>query len=149
MPGRLTFVVALALVATVVSGCREGERELPAACEAGADAVGTALTRAPGEVRLDGGVKLSSCFVPESSAGEVQRIGATFVEVAADLALTARRRPNGKEATRLGYLMAAVRTGAARTQGIHDELLRRIEQELIGVDTATAAFRAGERAGSR
>ena len=38
----------------------------------------------------------------------------------------ARRRPDGPEATRLGYLVGAMRRGASATQGIHDEMIRRV-----------------------
>jgi hypothetical protein len=42
-----------------------------------------------------------------------------------------------------------VRHGAGHTQGIHYETERRIEQELIGVNTRAPEFVQGERAGER
>ena len=43
--------------------------------------------------------------------------------------------------------IGAVRHGTGRTQGIHYETRRRIEQELIGVNTRAPEFVEGERAG--
>ena len=47
----------------------------------------------------------------------------------------------------LGYLVGAVRRGAARTAGIHYELERRVDQELNGLDTSAPEYLRGERAG--
>ena len=85
--------------------------------------------------------------MPASPPGDLQEIGAAYIAVAADLAFEARADPDGPAATRLGYLIGAVRRGADRTQGIHAELVRRMEQELVIVDTRSSAFREGERAG--
>jgi hypothetical protein len=63
------------------------------------------------------------------------------------LADAARARPDGPEALQLGYLIGAIRRGAARTQGIHDEMIRRIEQELAGISTSTDSYRRGYEAG--
>ena len=119
---------------------------MPSACHEGDGAVRTALERAPAEVRLEG-TPLSQCLVPASAPGDVQEIGSAYIAVAADLAYEARAQPDGRAATRLGYLIGAVRRGADRTQGIHAELVRRLEQELVIVDTRSRAFREGERAG--
>jgi hypothetical protein len=50
-----------------------------------------------------------------------------------------------RAATQLGYLRGALRRGA--DPGLHEELLRRFDQELLRVDTRTPAFRRGEAAG--
>jgi hypothetical protein len=50
-------------------------------------------------------------------------------------------------ALRLGYLVGAARRGASETQGVHDELIRRIEQELAGVDRRSPAYQRGYDAG--
>ena len=134
-------------VALSAGGCSRGqEAEIPTGCQAGERSVHQALARAPGEVTVQG-TRLSDCLVARSNAVEVQSIGAVYLGVTSDLAEQARARPAGPAATRLGYLIGAVRRGAARTQGIHDELRRRLEQELVVVDTRSAAFREGERAG--
>ena len=64
-------------------------------------------------------------------------MGTAFVESAAALAAEARREPEGRSALELGYLVAAANRGGSN-QGVHSELLRRLDQELITVDTAVA-----------
>ena len=137
------------LLAAALAGCgRGGAAELPAACRfpEGAKTVRAALARAPGEVRVDG-TPLSKCLVREADASDVQSVGAAYVEAAAGLAARARAKPNERAAVQLGYLVGAVRRGAAKTAGIHYELKRRVEQELNGVDTHGAEYLRGERAG--
>ena len=119
---------------------------LPVACKSGEAAVKRALVAAPGPVAVDG-TPLSGCLIRASDSADLQLVGATYLAVAADLASEARADRESAAATRLGYLVGAVRRGAARTQGVHDEMVRRIEQELVIVDTRAAAFRTGERAG--
>jgi hypothetical protein len=144
---RLTGLICALATGLGAAGCgRDDDHDLPVACESGAGAVRAALTSAPGEVRVEG-TPISGCFVRSSTPADVQLVGATYVAVASELAAGARREPKGAAATRLGYLVGAARRGASRTQGIHDELVRRIEQELIPVDTGSEAFRRGERAG--
>lgn len=139
----------LALLAGLaLAGCgREEEAQLPAACRVGAPAVAAALREAPGDVRLDGGTPLSDCLVRTSEQGDVLLVGEVYLQVAARLADAAAAAPSGPAALRLGYLMGAVRRGAEETQGIYDELLRRIEQETARVDRTSPAYRRGERAG--
>ena len=140
---------ALALLATVVSlsGCSTDDGgPVPVACREGPETVEAALTRAPAPVELDG-TRLSDCFTRAVDASDLQQLGASYVIVAARLAERAQLRPESADALRLGYLVGAARRGAAGTQGVHDELIRRIEQELGGVDTRSAAYRRGLRAG--
>lgn len=128
------------LAALALAGCgREDEGELPAACRLGADAVRSALATAPDEVRLEGGIALSECFRRASDQADLLLVGETYLTAAARLA-------DGGEALRLGYLVGAVRRGTDDTQGIHDELVRRLEQEAARLDDRRA-FRRGERAG--
>ena len=142
--GRLAIVV---LAAAVLSGCaREQEAELPASCRAGPEAVQAALARAPEPVTLDG-TPLSGCLARSGDPGEIQQVGGDFLTVTTVLAAEARRDPESPEALRLGYLVGAVRRGATTTQGFHAEMVRRIEQELLPLDTSTRAFRRGQRAG--
>ena len=70
-----------------------------------------------------------------------------FLPVADRLAAEARSKPAGPSALRLGFLMGAIRRGVTDTQGIYSELLRRLRQELIGVDLRSPAYLRGERAG--
>jgi hypothetical protein len=135
------------LAATVTAGCSTSdENGLPVSCQATADRVRDALEKAPQAVTLDG-TPISDCFTRAGEPGDIQSIGFAFTEAAAELSREVRERPESGASVELGYLVGAVRAGAARTGGIHDELLRRVEQELWGVDTESGAFATGERAG--
>jgi hypothetical protein len=137
---------ALLAMALAVGGCGNGDHAVPVACKGGTGPVRAALARAPARVDLDG-TRLSDCFTRSSDPADIQQVGAAYVAAAAGLADGARLRPEGPEALRLGYLVGAARRGAGRTQGVHDELVRRIEQELGGVNTRSAAYRRGYGAG--
>ena len=93
-----------------------------------------------------GGTRLSDCFAPGSDPGAVEGLGLTYIPAAARLATEARAQPRGPAPLRLGFLVGAVRQGAARG-GVYAEVLRRIEQELAGVDTRSETFQRGLRAG--
>jgi hypothetical protein len=142
---------ALALgVLVVVSGCaREGlARPLPSACSAGRDRVIEALKAAPRPVRLDG-APLSACFARRTTGGDLQAVGASFVEAASTLSNQAARRPEGPAARRLGYLVGAAERGAGGVgaPGTNTEVVRRLELELDGVDPGSRALADGLRAG--
>ena len=138
----------LALTALAAAGCgKDSDRGLPAACPADSDQVTAALRKAPAGVRIDG-VALSECLTRRSSPEQVQRVGATYVEAATGLSRVARSHPDGPEALRLGYLVGAAHRGASSTEGVHSELIRRLDQELRGVQPSPAR-RRGERAGRR
>jgi hypothetical protein len=140
-------LLAIAACVVALAACGDGgEEDVPAACTEGEDAIRAALRSAPGAARLDGD-PLSECFAEDSDGGDLQRVGTGFLEAAAGLAASARRDPEGREALQLGYLVGAARRGASATQGIHTELLRRLEQEASTVGTRSRAFRRGERAG--
>jgi hypothetical protein len=144
-PGKSLVLAATALA---LAGCGKGDNDpsAPVACKEGPEAIEAALARAPARVDVQG-TTLSECFTRGSSSADLQQVGAVYVTVATRLAAAAKQRPDGPEALRLGYLVGAARRGAAETQGIHEELMRRIEQELIGVDTRAAAYRRGFDAG--
>ena len=143
-PGKALLALAIALS---IGGCSTDEAPgVPVACKEGADSVRAALSRAPARVELDGTL-LSDCFARGSDSAELQLVGASYVSAAAGLADAARLRPDGPEALQLGYLVGAARRGASSTQGVHEELMRRIEQELTGVDTRSASYQRGLRAG--
>jgi hypothetical protein len=139
---------ALVAIALSLGGCASGNghHAVPVACKEGAGAVRAALARAPARVDLDG-TPLSACFTRGSDGADLQQVGATYISAAAGLAAVARTRQESPEALRLGYLVGAAHRGAARTQGVHDELVRRIEQELGGVNTRSAAYTRGFSAG--
>ena len=140
--------LAALLTGLALAGCgREDEPELPAACRLGPDAVRQALRSAPQAVRLDGATRVSDCLIRTGEAGDVLLVGEIYLDVAAGLANDAQANPVSPAALQLGYLVGAVRRGAGETQGIHDELVRRLEQESARIDTRSAAYRRGERAG--
>jgi hypothetical protein len=143
--GKALIVLAIALS---IAGCSKdgGDDGVPVACREGPDSVRAALERAPARVELDG-TALSECFARGSDSAEIQQVGASYVSVAAGLADAARLKPDGPDALRLGYLIGAARRGASSTQGVHEELMRRIEQELTGVETGSASYQRGLRAG--
>src|SRR5215212_1535693 len=119
----------------LMCGCGNSEHRVPAACLEGPKSLQIALEKAPGEVRLETGTKLSECFNRAADPAEIQQVGAIFIDVTESLAATSRKQPHSRASTQLGYLIGAVRRGSSGTQGIHYETARRIEQELIGVNT--------------
>ena len=149
MPPMPRTAALVLLAAAVLAGCgRNTNGSLPAACRFpdGPQAVQKALASAPGQVSLDG-TPLSKCLVREAEPADVQSVGAVYVDTASALASRVRSAPHGPAATQLGYLVGAVRRGAAKTAGIHYELERRVEAELNGIDTHSPEFVRGERAG--
>jgi hypothetical protein len=139
-------LLLFALVALAAGGCgKDSAKGLPSACPADSDQVLAALRTAPAPVRIEG-VALSECLTKRSAPEQVQRVGATYVEAAAHLSQRARRDPMGPDALRLGYLVGAAHRGASSTEGVHSELIRRLDQELRGA-RPTPALRRGERAG--
>ena len=127
-------------------GCGNDEHRVPVACLDGN--VPKALATAPGQVRVQG-TRLSDCFTRAANPAEVQQVGAVFIAAAERLAARARANPHSPAMLQLGYLIGAMRHGTSHTQGIHYETRRRIEQELVGVNTRTPEFVEGERAGER
>jgi hypothetical protein len=130
----------------LVAGCGNDEHRVPVACLDGD--LTKALASAPREVRLSG-TRPSECFTRAASPAEIQQVASVFIAAAEKLAPAARAKPHSPQALRLGYLIGAVRHGAGHTQGIHYETERRIEQELIGVNTHTREFVTGEAAGEK
>ena len=120
--------------------------ELPAACREGEQAVTSALAAAPKPVRIEG-TAISACMTDAADAADLQQFGIAINASAARLADAAERDPGSAEAERLGYLAGAVERGSHRSQGLHYELRRRLEQEIGRVDQESEAFRRGRRAG--
>ena len=140
--------IGVALAVAALAGCaREASTTVPAPCTRGRGAVRMALVAAPGDVRLDGR-RISECFVRGADQAAVQEAGVVFLPVAERLAPEVRARPSSPAALRLGFLMGAIRRGTADTQGIYSELMRRLGQELSGVDLRSATYLRGQRAGA-
>jgi hypothetical protein len=142
------------LIALLVGACgrQTGLDRAPAACVDGlasqrvAD-LRAALAKAPAAVALPDGTLISDCLAHDSDSGDIQTVGSTLLGVAEQLGDKARRAPSDTTLTQLGYLIGAAHRGAVRAQGVADELVRRLDQELQGVDVGGAAYSTGERAG--
>ena len=126
-PAPLVLLVSLA-----IAGCGSADQDTtPVACLSGPRAFTDALRDAPGAVRLAGGTPISGCIVHNQSTGGLTQVGDTLVKVSTELNAEARSDPGGPPTVQLGYLIGAVTRGAAETQGIHSELLRRIEAAAL------------------
>jgi len=141
-------VAALAFTAAIALGavaCGEGEDGTPVACLDGKGAYLGALGNAPGEVRLSGEVPISDCLAENQQGGELATVGATMVAVATQLNAKARADAGGEAGLQLGYLIGAAERGAEATEGIHADLLRRLDAAARyspgGAKPLSAAFR--------
>lgn len=133
-------VVALALLA---SGCGEqAPTPLADGCTGTPDAVLTALRAAPEPALLEDGTTLSRCVADGTDDGELQTVGITFSRAAERLRDTAETDP--RAALQLGYLVGVTQKGAARTNGVMAELVRRIE--VVAGRTADDATPAARQA---
>jgi hypothetical protein len=139
---RAAAAIGLALL---VAGCGEGRPDpLPPACSDGPDKVLAALRGAPGEVALYDGTRLSTCVERAFDDAEIQQLGYSFTPAADRLA----ERATGAAAFQLGFLVGAVRRGAAHSNGVHLELVRRLENTVTFDDPELLAqARRGAKAG--
>jgi len=121
---------ALALTAlglALLAGCGEAHDDsTPVACLEGAPAYLKALETAPGEVALNGGTSISECLAPNQTAGDLATVGLALLRTTTKLDAEARAEPSGAASLQLGYLLGAAQLGAEETEGIHDELVRRL-----------------------
>src|SRR5918999_6608192 len=123
MPPRFAALLALPLAA-LVAACGTGDEPSPdPACTASAGAIERSLARAPRQVTLSGGTRLSECVERSRNDAQLQELGRVLTQVSDALAVRAQAGDEDA-ATRLGYLVGATRRGAARTSGIHAELAR-------------------------
>jgi hypothetical protein len=148
MAGRRAHVAAIG--ALFVAGCASSKPEqVPVACLAEPATIAQALKRAPARVTLADGTPLSRCVsLAAHRDGDLQALGSLLMRVADDMALQTKSDPSA--AVRLGYLVGAVRRGAAKTPGLAAQLARRVEQTAaLEQDDAAArgALLAGEAAG--
>jgi hypothetical protein len=142
---RILAAVVVSACLLPLCGCGE-EGGVPAACREGAPALVKALREAPGPVTL-GGTPLSGCIRDTSNGGDLQEVGQAYVYVGTRLADAAAEKPESRAALELGYLIGALRRGEAGAQNVGHELERRLRSELPRVDSSSASFRRGERAG--
>jgi hypothetical protein len=140
------MVRVLALSAVVLlTACGGGQDPLDDACLESPGAIERALARAPAPVRLSTGTRLSQCVANARNDADLQTAGRVLTRAADHLAAAAKRG-DASAAVRLGYLVGAVRRGAAHTAGIHAELQRRIERTAAFL-ASTGALRRGLHAG--
>ncbi len=142
-------LATLAAAAVATAGCGEDEAAFPAACSVSASELAQALRAAPRPVALGGTTRLSECVRLATSDGDLQELGAAATTAADRLALRASSDP--ARATELGYLVSAARRGAARTAGVHAELIRRLESTIPPAleGRSQAALTRGLSAGRR
>jgi hypothetical protein len=72
------------------------------------------------------GVLISDCLAPNQTAGDLATVGAAMLRATTKLNAEARAKPGGGANLQLGYLLGAAQRGADETEGIHDELVRRL-----------------------
>jgi hypothetical protein len=111
----LLIVAVAALLA--VTGCGSSDDSTPAACLEG-----------PSFYLQKGrdGVLISECLPRNQSGGELATVGLAMLRATTKLNAAARGEPGGAANLQLGYLLGAAERGAEETEGIHDELIRRL-----------------------
>jgi hypothetical protein len=136
VPMRAPAALTLTLSMMLVAACAQQTPPMPSTCT-DTDVAGyeRALMRAPGAVRLPGGVAISQCLQKVHSDAELQNLG-TIVHTAAERLADRGRGGDRRAALRLGYLSGAVSAGAARSNGISAELARRVENAGVGLADA-------------
>jgi hypothetical protein len=128
---RRAALSALVTLLCAAIGCGSEEAATPAACLEGPGTFAEALRDAPGQVRLAGETPISDCLSENQSGGDLATVGGAMVGVATRLNAEARRDPGGEATVQLGYLVGAAARGAEDTQGIHAELVRRLESAAL------------------
>lgn len=149
-PTARSIALGLGCLLFLLAGCGDSDEDTPVACLDGAGAYTRALDAAPGEVRLSGGVPISDCLTRNQSGAALETVGGEMLAAANELNREARAEPDGPAAPEVGYLVGAAERGAEGTEGIHTELLRRLQAAATytpGDRPPTAAFERGYREG--
>lgn len=123
---RFAAASLLALLSLFGLGCGSQGDATPVACLEGASAYEEALRDAPAEVRLEGETPISECLASNQQAGDLAQVGEALVKTATNLNAEARANPDTNAALQLGYLLGAAQRGAAGSEGIHADLVRRL-----------------------
>lgn len=129
-------------------GACGGAAPPPPGCGAGSAGLEQALAAAPGSVRLAGGTAISVCVARARTVTQLERIGGLLTSEADRLAARAMGDPQA--ALELGYLIGAIRRGAALTNGFASQLRAHVEDAgaLRGAGAAPlAALHRGILAG--
>ena len=69
---------------------------------------------------------ISECLPKNQQAGDLATVGLAMLRATTKLNAEARAEPGGAANLQLGYLLGAAERGAEETEGIHDELVRRL-----------------------
>ena len=121
-------LIAVGAAGLIAAGCgSEDQPDTPAACLQTADAYLAALEAAPDDVRIDGATPISDCLVPDQPSGALQTVGKSVIDAATELNGRILDSPDRRTIVELGYLVGAVQEGAAGTNGIHEDLIRRLD----------------------
>jgi hypothetical protein len=123
---RAIAIVACIWAVLLVTGCGQPSDTTPVACLEGEAAYLEALEKAPEAVKLAGETPISDCLAENQKAGDLGTVGTALVGATTALNREARAGPGGAANLRLGYLIGAAERGAAQTNGIHAELIRRL-----------------------
>jgi hypothetical protein len=136
--------------AVLLVGCGQTTAETPVACLEGPQKITGALTSAPGPVRLDGDVPLSSCLARNQAEGEMANFGSDIVTVATELSLRIKSPGADSIAASIqgGYLVGALERGSEQSDGIHTALVDRVRNAVEnGVDRIGRPARVHYQAG--
>jgi hypothetical protein len=134
---RRALAIAALCMGLFATGCGAPDSSTPVACLEGPSAYLKALEAAPGQVGLGGSTPISDCLVQNQKAGDLATVGESMLRATTELNAQARAKPGGAANLQLGYLLGAAERGAEQTEGIHDELVRRL--------TAAARYRPDNR----
>ena len=101
---------------------------LLAGCGGTDDSTPTACLEGPSFYLQEGrdGVLISECLPKNQKAGDLATVGLAMLRATTKLNAEARAEPGGAANLQLGYLLGAAERGAEETEGIHDELVRRL-----------------------
>ncbi len=114
---RRRLLVASVVSLTAMVGCSGPTDSTPTACQEG-----------PSFYLHHGrdDVLISDCLAQNQTGGDLATVGAAMLSATTKLNVEARAKPGGPANLQLGYLLGAAERGADGTEGIHDELLRRL-----------------------
>jgi hypothetical protein len=123
---RRSLAFLALLCGLIACGCGGPSDSTPVACLEGTKAYLRALKQAPGRVLLADETPISSCLAENQQGGDLATVGVATVTAATRLNSEARANPGDRANVELGYLLGAAKRGAADTEGIHADLIRRL-----------------------
>ena len=123
---RRALAIAALCTGLLAAGCGGADSSTPVACLEGPPAYLKALEATPGKVELTGSTSISDCLAQNQKAGDLATVGESMLRATTELNAEARAKPGGAANLQLGYLLGAAQSGADETEGIHDELIRRL-----------------------